>query len=104
MGTLSSNITGMYVSYDELVRYNREKEMDIKKIKPLMFKCESEEWINLQYMDYINIVKHSDSDSNYLVYYHSITERSFKLKSGLESIEKAEEYIDKLLTALLAFN
>lgn len=76
--------------------------MEIKKIKPLMFKCESGEWINLQYMDYINICV--CEDSTYIVYYHSLTERSFKLKSGFESEEQAEKYIDDLLTALLSFN
>lgn len=74
--------------------------MNIKKIETLMFKCESGEWFNLQYLENIKV---RSLESGYGVYGFSNRGTQYTFKSNFKTQEKAEKYINDLLTVLESF-
>lgn len=76
--------------------------MEIKQIIPTMFRCETGEWFNLQYMESIKS-ENTKTDYKYVVYIYSISGKRHLVKSGFESEEQSEKYVDDVLTAFLRF-
>ena len=70
----------------------------IKVIEPVMIKIESDFWINLQYLKTIYAENHSEKGWCVVIQLHPKEEGI--LKSGFESQEEADKYIDALLDTL----
>lgn len=76
---------------------------DIKPIDPVMIKNEAGEWINLQHLKAVWSTNHQVVTEGFVVLIQlagDAKKDAISLKTGFESREQADKYIDDLFCAL----